>query len=138
MYVFAITMFNTHITININISSVVIGIINQIPHGINIPYMGKFWWGKILANLANHQLFNKISPSILTDMAKLYLAYLLTLPYFPNFSLPITFIYAVHQNFPHQIFPVYGNGSYQLYPCIPSVIKFLSVILIFQYCHEQL
>ena len=68
MYVFAITMFNTHITININISSVVIGIINQIPHGINIPYIGKFWWG------------NKISQSILTDMAKLYLAYLLTLP----------------------------------------------------------
>ena len=50
----------------------------------------------------------KFSLPIFTDAWKMYMAYALTVAYSPNFSLPIAFTCMVCQNFPCQIFPMYG------------------------------
>ena len=34
-----------------------------LPAGYYIPYVAKYWWGKILANLANHSYDAKINPT---------------------------------------------------------------------------
>ena len=47
----------------------------------------------------------EITNHMVIDTLKLYA---LTETYLPIFSLPIAFIYMVHQNFPHQIFSMYG------------------------------
>ena len=69
---------------------------------------GKYLAGEKLANLVNCEVFTRISSPIFTDTLKLYLACALTVAYSPNFSSPITFTCTVSQNFPRQIFPMYG------------------------------
>ena len=58
-----------------------------------------------MANLENHEPFAKI---FLADTWKIYMANVLTVAFLPNFSLPIVFTCVVCQNFPYQIFPMYG------------------------------
>ena len=48
----------------------------------------------------------------------MYLPYVLTLAYLPNFSSPIAFTHMVSQNFPRQILPLYGNRlQYYVFNC---------------------
>ena len=48
------------------------------------------------------------------ESRKIHMAYALTVAYFHNFSSPIAFTCMVHQNnFPCQIFPMYGNTTLQ-------------------------
>ena len=70
--------------------------------------MGKFWQGKKLANLENHELFAK---PIFTDTPKLYLAYALTYLICQNFPchLPIALTCMVHQNLPP---PKFSHARY--------------------------
>ena len=75
---------------------------------------GKFWWWKILANLANHELItNFFLTNIHRYTENVFGTYMhwLKLTYSPNFFLPIAFTCMICQNYPYQNFPVYGNHS---------------------------
>ena len=66
--------------------------------------MGKFW------HVANHELYlPKFSSPIFKDTLKMYLAYKLTVAYSPNLPLPKAFTCVAYQNYPRQIFPMYGT-----------------------------
>ena len=71
-----------------------------------IPYVGKIWRGKILANLANNVQFAKI---FLANSYK-YSEITEYLPAdSPKFSLPFVSSVMIRQNFSLQNFPTYGN-----------------------------
>ena len=57
----------------------------------DIQYMGQFWCGKNLANLANHELFAKIFLINIHRYTKMYLAYVLTVAYSSHFFLTNSF-----------------------------------------------
>ena len=59
-----------------------------------------------LVNLMNSELFAKIFlANINSDTMKMYLTYILTLAYLPNFSSPIFYMYGSPKAFPVKIFP---------------------------------
>ena len=78
------------------------------PIYLNVPYMGKFWQ---LKELANHELFAKFSlPIFIINYSLIYsqvhwniFGICTDLSLFAKFSLPIAFSCMVRQNF-----PVYG------------------------------
>ena len=63
----------------------------------NVYHMWKFWQGKYWQIWWIISYLPRFSLPTLIDIAKLYLSYLLTFLYLPNFSLTITFICMVHQ-----------------------------------------
>ena len=67
----------------------------------------------------------KFSSPIFTDRLKMYLAYALTIAYLPKFSSPIAFTCTVRQNFPGQIFPMYGT----YFNYISSHVYFISLFM---------
>ena len=101
--------------------------------------LGKLWAIRQIF-LANIHRYTKNVFSICTDCSL----------FAPNFSSPIAFTCMVHQNFPHQNFPMYGNswilgqrGQYHAdtYMCIRNLQSTILILweefealIVFEFC----
>ena len=76
----------------------------------------------------------KFSSPIFTDTPKMPYGICTDCSLFANFSSPIAFTCTVHQNFPRQIFPVYGTTTVQCYiDYCNTIINIVTMIKCFLY-----